>query len=362
MRLHQFTLTEFSILKDQWQDLLSRSDDADSLFLSWHWMYNWWEVYSDLNNDELMLIGVFNDNNDLICIAPLYTSVKKIKNIISIKKLNFIGTRIEGSFGFRTEYLQFITDKNASNSVIQKIFYFLSNESNFDELWLNDLMINSSTYKELMKLTNNRAYYKRLQETGYSYGLNVEGGFGDYIGSLGKNTRLKLFNRRKVLTKLGDINIEQVSNSTFKEALNILSEFHVHRWENEISYAKHEIFIGKLISNSNIKICGVIIKLNNVNIGCTFDIVCNGRSYNIQSGYKEDVDKKIAMGLLTIGYAIEIYHQQKDCVYYDFLAGEGKKSNYKARIAEPEIEFESNQIISSTILRLIYQLKDKFSS
>jgi len=149
LRLHQFTLSEFAGLKNQWQELLTRSN-ADALFMSWHWMYSWWEVYGNLSDDELLLLGVYDDDDVLVCIAPFYISTKKIKNLIPIKILQFIGTRVYGSSGFRTEYLQFIVDKSASTSAIQKILSHLSNSKKFNELWLNDLVVDSPTYQEIL--------------------------------------------------------------------------------------------------------------------------------------------------------------------------------------------------------------------
>ncbi len=361
LRLHHFSIAEFANLKTQWQDLLSRSN-ADSLFLSWHWMFSWWEIYGNLDNDELVLIGIYDESDILICLAPLYISCDKIKNTFSIKRLQFIGSRAHGSAGFRTEYLQFILDVNVSSNAIKMIFDNVITKYSLDELWLNDLDVNSDTYHEMIKLDKNHKIYRREQAEGYSYGIDVSTDYDEYVSQLGKNTRLKFFNRRKILHKLGDVNIDQVTNENFKEALNLLAEFHLDRWDESISYDRHSVFIEKLITSSNIIINGVIVKLNGESIGCTFDIISTNRSYNIQSGYKEGVDKKIAMGSLTIGYAIEKYCQMDKCDYYDFLAGEGKNSNYKSRIAETEIKFQSTQIIVSAIFRYVYQIKDGLNS
>lgn len=361
MRLHRFSLSEFSELKDQWQDLLSRSN-ADKLFLSWSWMYNWWEIYGGLNNDNLLLLGIYDDKNRLVCLAPFYLSTTVIKNIFTVEIIQFLGTRVGGSSGFRTEYLQCIVDFEASNSCVSDIFNYLHNEVSFDELWLHDLIVDSPTYKEAKKLENNPKIYKRVQSESQSYGVNVVSHFKDFVTSLGKNTRLKTYNRRKVLASLGDLAIETVNPDNYQDTLIKLSEFHLHRWEKEISYSKNSLFIEKLIADDSIQICGIIVRLDNEIIGCTIDILSAGRSYNFQSGYKDGIDKKVSMGSLTIGYAVELYCEKEDVKYYDFLAGEGKKSNYKARIAKAELHFESSQYVSTTILRYMYQFKDMLTS
>ncbi len=361
MRLHRFSLSEFSELKDQWQYLLSRSS-ADKLFLSWSWMHSWWEIYGGLNDDNILLLGIYDDKNTLICLAPFYLSTTVIKNIFTIEIIQFLGTRVGGSSGFRTEYLQCIVDVDAPDSCVSDIFNYLHNEVCFDELWLHDLIVDSSTYQEAKKLEARHGIYKRVQSESQSYGVNVESDFQDFITSLGKNTRLKTYNRRKVLVGLGDVAIETVNADNYQDTLIKLSDFHLHRWEKEISYSKNSLFIRKLIADNSIQICGVIVRLNNEIIGCTIDILSDGRSYNFQSGYKDGVDKKVSMGSLTIGYAVELYCKKEGIKYYDFLAGEGKKSNYKARIAKAELKFESSQYVSTTILRYMYQFKDMLDS
>ncbi len=349
---------EFSTLKDQWQDVLNRSD-ADRLFLSWHWMSSWWETYGKLNNDSLLLLGVYDDSNTLVCLAPFYLSTKKIKNIYPVKIVQFLGTRVGGSGSFRTEYLQCIADSKASENCIKEVFNYLIQKIDFDELWLNDLIVDSVTYLESLKFADTKKIYKRIQSESQSYGINVETSFINYVETLGKNTRLKVYNRRKVLNSLGKVTIEPVDSHNFQNILSKLTDFHLHRWDEDISYVRHSEFISKLIAYSAIQVCGIIIRLDNEIIGCTFDLVLGERSYNIQSGYKDGVDKKIAMGSLTIGYAIEYYCDKPELKYYDFLAGEGKKSNYKVRIAKLELKIKTMQFVSSPMRRYLYKIKDK---
>jgi hypothetical protein len=61
--------------------------------------------------------------------------------------------------------------------------------------------------------------------------------------------------------------------------------------------------------------------------------------------------------MLTLGYAIEKNCEASEFDEYDLLAGTGKISNYKARIANPGQRFESVQYIYSPLFRLLYQIK-----
>lgn len=358
MRIYKFSSSEFSLLKDQWQELLFRSG-ADRLFLSWQWMYSWWEVYGNQENDKLLLIGVYDDNDRLICLAPLYKSLYKLKKFIPITRIQFLGTKIGGYSGFRTEYLQFIADFKYSEESTKLILRYLVKHVNFDELWLKDLVVNSNTYQNLSVVNHKKKLYRRLQSKDYTYGINVKDDFMSYIESLGKNSRLKVYNRRKVLNILGNITLESVDAGNYKDIFPILTDFHLPRWEISLSYNNHVKFISKLINDGSISPSGIVIRLDNEPVGCTFDIISGDRSYNLQIGYLNGINKKISMGSLTLGYATELYCNDPEIMHYDLLAGEGKNTNYKVRIANEDVKLESLQIVSNPFLQIAYKLKDK---
>src|SRR6478609_8297862 len=86
-------------------------------------------------------------------------------------------------------------------------------------------------------------------------------------------------------------------------------------------------------------------------VSVLFDVVLHGCRYNFQSGYAEQKFSKVALGAIHMGYAIESAVQSG--LIYDFMAGEGKHTNYKARIAT-----HSEAMKSITIERgLVKQLR-----
>lgn len=361
MRVHRFSEEEFNSLTDQWQELLFRSN-ADRLFLSWHWMHSWWTTYADDSKDSLLLVGVYDDDNTLLCLAPLYQSKERLKQVLPFTRTQFLGTKASGSAGFRTEYLEFITDRQAPDQCIDLILAYLTRHSNSGELLLNDLVIDSATYRQLVALNVKKGFYQRPQERDQAYGIDTKGTFNNYIASLGKNSRLKTYNRRTLLNTLGDVVLEPVTADNYPDVLTMLTDFHRSRWEQEISYKSHQQFLAQLTESGDIRISGIIIRLDGNVIGCTFDLISDNRSYNFQIGYSDDVSKKISMGSLTLGYAIELYYDDVPIKYYDFMAGEGKNSNYKSRIAEPGKELCRLQTLVSPVLAMVYKVKDKLDA
>jgi hypothetical protein len=91
-------------------------------------------------------------------------------------------------------------------------------------------------------------------------------------------------------------------------------------------------------------------------VSVLLDIVWQGVRYNFQSGYSENRYPKIALGALHMGFAIEQALGGNQA--YDFMAGTGKNSNYKARIANSSQPLCSYQIERGH-LKLLRQLQEK---
>lgn len=357
LKIKRFTPDEFFTLKKDWASLLQRSD-ADPLFLSWEWMYNWWHVYGGGARDELLLLGVYDDAQ-LVCLAPLYINTTTIKRCITTRRVEFLGTRSSGASGFRTEYLQFICDKDATEQPIEMALSHVEDEVPFDVIRLADLVTSSPTYTVVQRLANEAGYYTRDPDVSQTYGIPCGGRFAEYLDNLGKNSRLQLYNRRKLLAKLGKVTCTRVDHTNFEQTLDELSDFHQDRWQAHISYASHKLFVKRLIDSNAVEVSGVKVFLDTAMIGCTFDLLCGDRCYNFQSGFLDNVDKKISTGTLVFGYAIESCFSDPRLKYYDLMAGEGKNSDYKARLASPGSRFESIEVIGSPVLRYVYSLKDR---
>ena len=78
----------------------------------------------------------------------------------------------------------------------------------------------------------------------------------------------------------------------------------------------------------------------------------------INSGFNEGFHKKIAIGMLHFGYLIERAFENPSIAVFDFLAGHGKNTNYKARLATGKLELYSLQIIRSKKLVYLYRIND----
>src|SRR4030042_5175051 len=91
-------------LANKWNDLLSQSE-SDNIFLTWEWVFNWWQVYG--NRKELRVLVVRDHHEDIVAIAPFYVHVQKFFNSLSVNEVRFLGTGEDVS----PDYLDFIIRK-----------------------------------------------------------------------------------------------------------------------------------------------------------------------------------------------------------------------------------------------------------
>ncbi len=63
------TQEDFIKLAPQW-NLLLKESAADTIFLTWEWVSNWWNVYGE--DKKLRIMAVRDDTKGLVAIAPMY--------------------------------------------------------------------------------------------------------------------------------------------------------------------------------------------------------------------------------------------------------------------------------------------------
>jgi len=351
---------KFTSSQKEWTELLERSH-SDKLFMSWEWLSTWWDVFSEPDTMQLRLFVALDSAGALIGIAPLYLTTVSTKKIHNTKRLQFIGNSWRGPSTMRTELQDFIVDKSCSREVIAAFYYHLNSLSEWDELVLADLNKNSKTYHilESGKILKN-SYYRYAEEFD-SYHLNIAGDFSDFCSSLGKNTRLKLLNRRKLLETIGVVEFSEVKGGDLSSSFDLLNSLHVKRWGKPIFEGKRLHFNRTVAQRMALKdaLQFSIITVDDKPVSIQYNYILDKHEYNIQAGFDEKFHKKISLGYLHFGYEIESAFK-KNIDVYDFLAGEGKNTQYKERLTGSTESMVSLQIIRNKVLQVLYRSYDFF--
>ncbi|MBA6234357.1 MULTISPECIES: GNAT family N-acetyltransferase [unclassified Colwellia] len=345
----QFSIEEFQSMEQTWRKCLN-SSYADPLFLSWIWQSTWWSIWQPRLNLNLFLLGIYNDE-DLVGLAPCYTYKCSHYFRKTINRCEFIGNYSHSDDSIRSEYLNFILPPGQYETYLSKIFSYMQ-EQGVDEIVLTDIDSHNETAKYLAHNFSNE-----LMSTEPGIQINCQEGFDQYLIALGKNTRLKMFNRRKLL---GNNRIKKIENEDeilpFFNQLNIM---HKERWGHPC-FSEHSIeFHYRVVTDFLTKgqLDCLILYNENEPVAISYDISVEGRRYNIQLGFFIPKSNKLSMGTLMLGFAIEQAHQNEETLYYDLLAGNGKNSFYKEKFKGEKNVFVSFRIPLTGYLKIFQMIK-----
>ena len=196
-----------------------------SLFQTDAWQRAWWQTWGEPNNFQR--VADWGDDSN-----GLYLSRYRLKGLLPVSSLEFVGCSYRLIRSVRTEYNRLPLPPGTARRAPEAIRKLLCTQR-WSEAVLNDLHADSDEVAALRALAEEQGW--RLRETAADTAWQVEtvGSFERYLESLGRNTRLRLFNRRKVLEGLGPITLEnaweggRALTGDFFEQLN---HFHRVRW------------------------------------------------------------------------------------------------------------------------------------
>lgn len=356
VNIKQVTEEEFRCFELNWQSCLMKSA-ANPLFSSWAWQFNWWRIWQPRLNLSLLLLGIY-DNAELIGIVPCYTYQFKHSIAGNVTRCEFIGSYSQNDDSVRSEYLNFIFPKNRYNDYLTAVFHYIKS-IDVDEIVLLDLDQKSETAKYLRTHFNPNCSKKDI-----GIKIDCNNTFEHYLSKLGKNTRLKMYSRRKILISSDIFTIKTTSDiELFFKHLNLM---HEERW-GRVCFSSHSLEFHRQIASyflASEQLCCRILYQESEAIAVAYDICVGGVRYNIQLGFYTPATSKMSIGTLMLGFAIEEAHNSAKISYYDLLAGSGKNSFYKEKFKGNEsvfvsysIPFKSSLKFSHLIRRVLFKIK-----
>jgi hypothetical protein len=329
-----------------------------SLFQTKAWQSAWWDTWGVEHN--LNLIRPWGQGN-----SGIYRTTYRIKGRLPICSVEFVGCSYRHIKGTRTEYNRFSVPGETPEQVELSLEQLLS-ETTWSEAVFDDLLVNSYEFSVLKKIARNNRWMVRTVNSDSAWLVKTDGNFQEYLKQLGANTRLRLYNRRKVLETMGDINHENYAEKNRDPAkfLEKLNDFHQLRWGKPVygRFAKkfNTLFINRISAEGG-KPELMILKCSGKPVSVLYNVRYQGRVYNLQSGFEEGLHPKLSVGTLHLGYAIENAFQDEQVSSFDMLAGSGKNENYKARLATNSCALISLMLVRRTHLKVIYAVKDRWN-
>lgn len=361
VRVIQWTEEQFFSNKETWNNLLQQSE-ADPIYCSWEWAVNWWKQYR--KETDTLAITVLLRAEEVLAIAPLFMEQDSyVRGFFKTTRLQYLGKRFSEENGIRSEYMGIIGHKNLSHTELHFLFNHIIRNIRWSEISLADEDSARYSYTELKNVLLNNGYYRRIDSTGETYAINCQSQFSSYLAALGKNTRLKLYNRRKLLGTLGEIDLEFINNGNKNQFYDQLNQWYQTRWGINILGKDNITFIENVFNTDTSRLSlkySCMLKLDGKPLSVMINLSDNDKVYNLLLAYEENFNKKIALGTLHLGYLIEHLFETPQIRLFDLLEGQGKHSNYKAKFAQKRSELVSSRCFRTLSLKYLFKFYDRF--
>lgn len=331
----------------------SQSSDSSSVFRSAAWVQAWIDTWG--SHPAIELIDLGGRSNPL---EHLYITRQQLKKMIPVKSLCMAGVGCNSLSTPRAEY-------NDINHLIQlagsadELFASIKSLT-WQQFLLPDILQGSYAEQQIMQLSQQQSVALQIEKSEPAYAVQIES-FDDYLQHLGSNTRLAYFNRRKNLASQGAIDFVDYDYTNMEKAFFLLNQFHIQRWGSPCYSAESQKFMKNFAERLRAQDGSCILQAMTINgevISILFDVQWKNTRYNFQSGYAENKYPKIALGAIHMGYAIQQAVENNHV--YDFMAGTGKHSNYKERIAT-RIQTLSHYSLERSYIKSLRRLQHIFT-
>ncbi len=212
----------FASLRSEWNDLLDRSFIA-SPFLTWEWMFTWWQSYCVEDQDCELCIVVARHDGNLSALLPGYLR----QHVFLGRRLHvfsFLGTDYESS-----DYLDMIASESAPASLATGMLrYLLSAESRISLLVLDNMLNPCRLIGPLESYARSHRCFMVNEVRNSCPYIPIEGDYEHFINGLSKRKNELLRKTRRMANKFKAEISEVQDEANLTEGIGEL--FSLHEW------------------------------------------------------------------------------------------------------------------------------------
>jgi len=334
-----------------WEQLVSESD-ANPLFMNWLWQSSWWSVWGQALDLQLRCYYIYRGSR-LVGILPLFRVRRGRLKPLSDQ---FLGNAWRLAPSVRSEYIEPILARGEAPALRDFVRRWLDSGPVWSSLVVPDHMGYMTHWPKTLV---------RQRDVGYR--IVTQGELGDYLNRLGKNTRLRAFNRQDYLHRTypdAQWKCVELGEKKVKAFFSQLNEFHRARWGRPCFSREAIAFHCQIILNRSKGLKPLLhtLEVDGQIRSVSYNLKVSGIMYNLQSGFDADFDRKLSLGTLHFGKLIGLCFEDPETLALDMLAGRGKRTDYKNHFQGELVRFYTVQFFPSSILFTAYRFMEKVKS
>lgn len=355
---------DFASLHQEWNQLLERSE-ANTIFLTWEWLYTWWQHF---NSDRQLAIILIEHNNQLVGIAPFFREHFRVGRFISLQSLQWLGIGEVGS-----DYLNLISEPGYEKDVCRKVCEEIShNAKNWDLLKLTDLPSGGHAYTNFFTFfAEDKAFEYQLGREYICPYIQLKGySWGSFLKDLSANMRYNLRRRnRQVFELLGAKVTQCEEKSDIAPFLDSIFDMHLKRWNlrggsdgfsTPQVHAFHQAVAIELFNKGWLRL--YLLEIEHKPVAGIYGMEYKDTFYFYQSGMLPEWER-YSVGMVLLGQTIKD-SISRQLTTYDFLHGtENYKFNWTQTLRHTSslIVCPSSKIVPKAYF-LMQTVKKKISS
>jgi hypothetical protein len=311
-------------LAREWQALEARSDA--SYFTSWGWVGTWLALLPPAVQSRLVR-GAAGD--ETVGLGVVVERRIRRHGFVASQALFLHTTGDPALDELTVEYNGFLRDRRRPEVATTMTRFLVDEYPGWDEIYMDGLA-DAGAY--IAPVGANLLCRRRTRQVHFVDLDRIRSTGGDYLGSVGSNTRYNIRRSQKEYRKLGPITLD--SATSVEQALDYfdrLKTWHQAYW-NEKGHAGsfvsaffesfHRRLIRERFAAGEIQLLRV--RAGERVVGYLYNFVYRGRVYNYQSGFDYGVCERYNRPGLVSHLAAIDYSLQQGAHAYDLLAGDNQ--------------------------------------
>ena len=324
IRIHQISeKEEFLNLKDAWGNLFAQNY-IQSAFLSWEWLYSWWEVYED--EQKLWIITAWNAD-ELVGIVPLMYASEKRRGF-SFNTLYPLGSPLCDVSG--------ILLKDESEAVLRAMSdYLIQQKGDWDTLVFNNFRQDDFALVWIKSYLHDAGMKIREKSSDHFY-IPLTGNWDEYLASLPRGFRKNIRRATRGSARKGEVSCLHFlgKNATWQVFQKIIKIDRYSKYpiiyQSDKEQAFHKLLFSYTPAKNKIEL--FFLEIDNIPVAYEYGFVQNGRYESWRASYDYRFDPKISIGTLlsklVTEKSFELGYKE-----IDFLRGaESYKRNWKPAV------------------------------
>ncbi|WP_299875930.1 GNAT family N-acetyltransferase [uncultured Cocleimonas sp.] len=331
---------EFFTLRNQW-NAINESSPKGTVFVSWEWLYTWWETYAKDGNRQLYILTCTNNRNQIIGIAPFQIINNPKKYFPCSRQLILLGTgETDGSYVFG-EYMDLIIQQGQEQRVIDCFSSFLTkNNDLWDGMKFHELLENSYLSRLFSTQIKDGSFniIKETKEKGFRTYIDLPETYKDYLMGLRKKMRNNITRSFSRLESEQNYSIDIIDDEAkVNESIEILAELNRSRrgdmkkhsvFEQENFVKFHRRVIKRLLPKKQISF--KILHFGEQPVAALYSFIDGDTIHPYQSGFETENGHRYSLLTTMLSKEIESSINNPQLTRFNFMYSD-EEGTYKKR-------------------------------